>query len=177
MSQQVGKVAQVIGPVVDVSFELHGGKLPNILDALEIIKGSGQKVILECQQHIGEDTIRAIAMDSTDGLTRGMEVKATGSGIKMPIGDKVKGRLFNVVGEAIDGIDTVDNHGGRAIHAELAAGCGAWCRAESTGALSRGRARAGSVATQPQPGPWSGQWATRYRRGPGLSPGYWQDGS
>jgi F-type H+/Na+-transporting ATPase subunit beta len=116
MSQQIGKVAQVIGPVVDVAFDLQGGKLPNILDALEIIKGSGQKVILECQQHIGEDTIRAIAMDSTDGLTRGMEVRATGSGIKMPIGDKVKGRLFNVVGEAIDGIDTVSNEGGYSIH-------------------------------------------------------------
>jgi F-type H+/Na+-transporting ATPase subunit beta len=116
MSQQVGKVAQVIGPVVDISFDLQGGKLPNILDALEIIKGGGQKVILECQQHIGEDTVRAIAMDSTDGLTRGMEVKTTGSPIKMPIGDKVKGRLFNVVGEAIDGIDTVSNEGGYSIH-------------------------------------------------------------
>ena len=116
MSKQIGKVAQVIGPVVDVSFDLHGGKLPNILDALEIVKGGGQKVILECQQHIGEDTIRAIAMDSTDGLTRGMEVIAIGSPIKMPTGDKVKGRLFNVVGEAIDGIDTVSNEGGYSIH-------------------------------------------------------------
>jgi F-type H+/Na+-transporting ATPase subunit beta len=116
MSKQIGKVAQVIGPVVDVSFDLKGGKLPNILDALEIIKGAGQKVILECQQHIGEDTIRAIAMDSTDGLTRGMEVVTTGSPIKMPTGVKVKGRLFNVVGEAIDGIDVVSNEGGHSIH-------------------------------------------------------------
>ena len=116
MSNQIGKVSQVIGPVVDISFNLQGGKLPNILDALEIVKGSGQKVILECQQHIGEDTIRAIAMDSTDGLTRGMEVTATGSPIKMPTGEKVKGRLFNVVGEAIDGIDTVSNEGGYSIH-------------------------------------------------------------
>jgi F-type H+-transporting ATPase subunit beta len=116
MSKQTGKVSQVIGPVVDISFDLQGGKLPNILDALEIVKGGGQKVILECQQHIGEDTIRAIAMDSTDGLTRGMEVVATGSPIKMPTGDKVKGRLFNVVGEAIDGIDTVSNEGGYSIH-------------------------------------------------------------
>ncbi|MFN6037664.1 MAG: F0F1 ATP synthase subunit beta, partial [Bacteroidota bacterium] len=110
------KVAQVIGPVVDISFDLKGGKLPNILDALEIIKGAGQKVILECQQHIGEDTIRAIAMDSTDGLTRGMEVVAVGSPITMPTGEKVKGRLFNVVGEAIDGIGSVSNEGGYSIH-------------------------------------------------------------
>ncbi|MFN5182832.1 MAG: F0F1 ATP synthase subunit beta [Bacteroidota bacterium] len=116
MSKQTGKVSQVIGPVVDISFDLQGGKLPNILDALEIVKGGGQKIILECQQHIGQDTIRAIAMDSTDGLTRGMEVVATGSPIKMPIGDKVKGRLFNVVGEAIDGIDSVSNEGGYSIH-------------------------------------------------------------
>lgn len=116
MSKQTGKVAQVIGPVVDISFDLQGGKLPNILDALEIVREGGQKIILECQQHIGEDTVRAIAMDSTDGLTRGMAVVATGSPIKMPIGDKIKGRLFNVVGEAIDGIGTVSNEGGYSIH-------------------------------------------------------------
>jgi F-type H+-transporting ATPase subunit beta len=114
--QSSGKVAQVIGPVVDVRFDLEGGKLPNILDALEIIRGKGQKLILEVQQHIGEDTVRTIAMDSTDGLCRGMEVFSTGSGIKMPIGDKVKGRLFNVVGEAIDGINSVSNEGGSSIH-------------------------------------------------------------
>ncbi len=114
--QSSGKVAQVIGPVVDVRFDLEGGKLPNILDALEIIRGKGQKLILEVQQHIGEDTVRTIAMDSTDGLCRGMEVLSTGSGIKMPIGDKVKGRLFNVVGEAIDGINTMSNEGGSSIH-------------------------------------------------------------
>ena len=116
MSKQSGKIAQVIGPVVDVRFDLEGGKLPNILDALEIVRGQGQKLILEVQQHIGEDTVRTIAMDSTDGLCRGMDVISTGSGIKMPIGDKVKGRLFNVVGEAIDGINTVSNEGGSSIH-------------------------------------------------------------
>jgi F-type H+-transporting ATPase subunit beta len=115
MSKQIGKIAQVIGPVIDVRFDLTGGKLPNILDALEIVKG-GQKVILEVQQHIGEDTVRTIAMDSTDGVYRGMEVMATGKAITMPTGDKIKGRLFNVVGEAIDGIDTVSNEGGYAIH-------------------------------------------------------------
>jgi F-type H+-transporting ATPase subunit beta len=115
MSKQIGKIAQVIGPVIDVRFDLEGGKLPNILDALEIVSG-GKKIILEVQQHTGENTVRTIAMDSTDGVYRGMEVIATGSGISMPVGNKVKGRLFNVVGEAIDGINEVDNAGGKSIH-------------------------------------------------------------
>jgi len=118
MSKNIGKIAQVIGPVVDVTFDQSGGELPKIYDALEVTKGEGQVVVLETQQHIGEDTIRAIAMDSTDGLTRGMNVVATGSAIKMPVGDKIKGRLFNVVGQAIDGIGEVSNEGGRPIHAE-----------------------------------------------------------
>jgi F-type H+-transporting ATPase subunit beta len=116
MSAKTGKIAQVIGPVVDVHFDLEGGKLPEILDALEIVRDSGHKLILEVQQHIGEDTVRAIAMDSTDGLCRGMDVAATGTPIKMPTGNKVKGRLFNVVGEAIDGINNVSNEGGVSIH-------------------------------------------------------------
>ena len=115
MSKQVGKIAQVIGPVIDVRFDLNGGTLPNILEALEIVRG-GQKIVLEVQQHIGEDTVRTIAMDSTDGVYRGMEVIATGSAITMPTGEKIKGRLFNVVGEAIDGINKVDNTGGYSIH-------------------------------------------------------------
>jgi F-type H+/Na+-transporting ATPase subunit beta len=115
MSKQIGKIAQVIGPVIDVRFDLAGGTLPNILDALEIVRG-GQKVILEVQQHIGEDTVRTVAMDSTDGIYRGMEVVALGRLITMPTGEKIKGRLFNVVGEAIDGINTVDNTGGYGIH-------------------------------------------------------------
>jgi F-type H+-transporting ATPase subunit beta len=72
--KNIGKIVQVIGPVVDVSFEQEGASVPNILDALVITKENGQKIILECQQHIGEDTVRAIAMDSTDGLVRGLEV-------------------------------------------------------------------------------------------------------
>ena len=110
-----GKIAQIIGPVVDVSFT-ENAHLPKIYDALEIVKDNGQKIILEVQQHLGEDRIRAIAMDSTDGLVRGMKVVDTGSAIKMPIGDKIKGRLFNVVGQAIDGIDTMDNSDGYPIH-------------------------------------------------------------
>jgi F-type H+/Na+-transporting ATPase subunit beta len=90
MAVNIGKVVQVIGPVVDVSFDHADKKLPNILDALEIKRPDGQKLILECQKHIGEDTVRAIAMDSTDGLSRGMEVVATGSPIKMPTGEKIK---------------------------------------------------------------------------------------
>ena len=116
MSNQVGKIAQVIGPVVDVSFDLNGGKLPSILDALEIARPGSTPLILEVQKHIGEDMVRTISMDSTDGLCRGMEVKMTGSAIKMPIGDKVKGRLFNVVGDAIDGINTVKKDDGVSIH-------------------------------------------------------------
>jgi F-type H+/Na+-transporting ATPase subunit beta len=115
MSKKIGKIAQVIGPVVDVRFDLEGGKLPEILDALEIVRG-GQKIILEVQQHVGEDTVRTIAMDSTDGVFRGMEVVSTGNPITMPTGEKIKGRLFNVVGEAIDGINAVDNKGGYSIH-------------------------------------------------------------
>ena len=77
MSAQTGKVAQVIGPVLDVSFNAGNTELPKILDALEVTRPDGQVVTLECQQHIGEDTVRAIAMDSTDGLSRGTEVRAT----------------------------------------------------------------------------------------------------
>jgi len=112
---QNGKIAQVIGPVVDVSFS-EGGVLPNILDALYVMRPDGQKVILECQKHVGEDTVRTVAMDSTDGLARGMEVVSTGHPIQMPIGEQIRGRLFNVVGEAIDGIGKVSNEGGYSIH-------------------------------------------------------------
>ena len=116
MSKNIGKIVQVIGPVIDVSFEQNGGVLPNILDALEIVKENGQKVILECQRHVGEDTVRTIAMDSTDGLRRGMDVISTGSPIRMPVGEQIKGRLFNVVGETIDGIGPLSSDGGYTIH-------------------------------------------------------------
>ena len=100
----IGKVTQVIGPVVDVAFDEPGSKLPNILDSLEVIKSDGTRIVLECQQHLGEDRVRTIAMDGTEGLVRGMKVIDTGTPIEMPIGDDIKGRLFNVIGEAIDGI-------------------------------------------------------------------------
>ena len=111
-----GKITQVIGPVVDVSFEAEGSKLPNIMDALKITKKDGSAVILEVQQHLGEDTVRTIAMDATDGMMRGMEVEDLGSPIQMPIGEDVKGRLFNVVGEAIDGIPQPATKKGLPIH-------------------------------------------------------------
>jgi len=104
----IGKITQVIGPVVDVSFE-DSERIPAILDALEVIKSNGQRVILECQQHLGEDRVRTIAMDSTEGMQRGMAVKPLGAPIKMPTGEAIKGRLFNVIGEAIDGLTPVDS--------------------------------------------------------------------
>ena len=115
MSSLKGKIAQVIGPVVDVAFEKEV-ELPNIYDALEVFKDNGTRVVLEVQAHVGENSIRAISMDSTDGFTRGMEVVSTGTSIKMPTGEKIKGRLFNVVGEAIDGINEVENKDGLPIH-------------------------------------------------------------
>jgi F-type H+-transporting ATPase subunit beta len=107
----IGKISQIIGPVVDVSFEGEAASLPAILDALSVTKSNGQKVILECQQHLGEDRIRTIAMDSTDGLQRGQEVTHLGTPITMPTGEEIKGRLFNVVGEAIDGLGPVNTPG------------------------------------------------------------------
>lgn len=111
-----GKIAQIIGPVVDVSFDVEGSELPKIYDALHITFDNGSKLVLETQQHLGENMVRAISMDSTEGLVRGMEVVDQGTPIRMPIGEEIKGRLFNVVGESIDGIDQIDSSEGRAIH-------------------------------------------------------------
>jgi F-type H+-transporting ATPase subunit beta len=116
MAKLKGVISQVIGPVVDVSFETDGTEMPNILDALEITRHDGSVLVVECQQHIGEKTVRAIAMDSTDGLQRGMEVVATGLPIVMPIGDQIRGRLMNVTGMPIDGIGELDKKGGYPIH-------------------------------------------------------------
>ncbi|MDB5003466.1 MAG: synthase subunit beta [Mucilaginibacter sp.] len=112
----IGKISRIIGPVVDVSFA-ENAHLPKIYSALEITKDNGQKVVLEVQQHLGEDRVRAVAMDSTDGLLRGMPVLDLESAIKMPVGDNIKGRVFNVVGDAIDGIANLDKTNGRPIHA------------------------------------------------------------
>ena len=114
----IGRVKQVIGPVVDVSFEGEGSKLPEIFSALTINRKDGSTLILEVQQHLGESSVRAISMDSTEGLVRGEEVTDTGAPISMPVGDEIRGRLFNVVGEAIDGIGQISNgEAPRPIHA------------------------------------------------------------
>ncbi|MCB0694096.1 MAG: F0F1 ATP synthase subunit beta [Saprospiraceae bacterium] len=104
----VGTIKQIIGPVVDVMFSGEGNKLPEILNALTVKRPDGQDLILECQQHLGEDSVRAVAMDATDGLTRGMEVVDNGQPIMMPTGKAIRGRLFNVVGDPIDGLQPVD---------------------------------------------------------------------
>ncbi len=111
----VGKVKQIIGAVVDVQFE---GKLPEIYNALELTRPGGEKLVLETQQHLGEDSVRCIAMDGTEGLVRGMDVVDTGAAIAMPTGDGIKGRLFNVTGDPIDGLPAVSKTNGRPIHAK-----------------------------------------------------------
>lgn len=114
---KAGVIAQVIGPVVDVRFSDDNEHLPKILDALYINKGDGSKIVLECQQHLGENMIRTIAMEATDGLVRGMEVTPAGAPISMPVGEQIRGRLFNVVGQAIDGMTAMDTkEQGRSIH-------------------------------------------------------------
>ena len=115
VSKKEGQVVQVIGPVVDVEFSADS--VPDILDALEIDRGESQKLVLEVQQHLGENRVRTIAMDSTDGLTRGVVVNNTGQAISMPTGDAILGRLFNVVGEAIDGLPQPTSNDRRPIHA------------------------------------------------------------
>lgn len=112
-----GKVYQIIGAVVDVIFEKEED-LPKTYDALEIKKDNGETLVLECEQDIGENTMRCIAMDSTDGLRRGIEVINTGNQITMPIGDHIRGRLFNVIGESIDGIGAVSKDRTYNIHRE-----------------------------------------------------------
>src|ERR1700704_6135171 len=111
----VGKIKQIIGAVVDVQFE---GTLPEIYNALELKKPNGETLVLEAQQHLGEDSVRCIAMDGTEGLTRGLEVIDTGIAIAMPVGDAIKGRLFNVTGDPIDGLPPVSKVGGRPIHSK-----------------------------------------------------------
>ena len=98
-----GKISQIIGAVVDVTFE-DGVQLPNIYDALKVKKSNGAEVILECQHDIGENTMRCIAMDTTDGLQRGMDVESLNGPISMPVGENINGRLFNVIGNTIDGM-------------------------------------------------------------------------
>ncbi|HOO10550.1 MAG TPA: F0F1 ATP synthase subunit beta, partial [Cyclobacteriaceae bacterium] len=111
-----GRITQVIGPVVDVAFDQAGSQLPNILDSLEVTKSDGTRIVLEVQQHLGEDRVRTVAMDGTEGLVRGTEVLDTKSPIQMPIGEEIKGRLFNVIGDTIDGIEEPKTKNSLPIH-------------------------------------------------------------
>jgi len=110
-----GKIKQIIGAVVDVHFP-NDNVLPDIYNALEITRDNGDKLVLEVQQHLGEDSVRTIAMDGTEGLVRGMEVVDTGIPIAMPVGDGINGRLFNVTGDAIDGLPQISKVCARPIH-------------------------------------------------------------
>ncbi len=116
MSANFGTVTQVIGPVIDVSFE--GGKenIPPIYTALKVVRENGEELILEVEQHIGEDTVRCVAMESTDGLRRGVKVENLGRPISVPTGNQVKGRLLNVIGEPIDHLSELNRENLRPIH-------------------------------------------------------------
>lgn len=114
VKKNIGKIIQIIGPVVDVQFE-NKENLPQILNALEI-KSEKKKIILECQKHIGDVVVRTISMDATEGLVRGMEVIDTGLPIQMPVGDEIRGRLFNVTGETIDGLEQIETKKSLPIH-------------------------------------------------------------
>src|SRR6202012_4806931 len=111
-ANQTGRITQVIGAVVDVQFEGH---LPAILNAIET-KNGGNRLVLEVAQHLGESTVRTIAMDTTEGLVRGQEVSDTGSPIGVPVGEGTLGRIMNVIGEPIDEAGPVKSSGKRPIH-------------------------------------------------------------
>ena len=99
--KNIGKIIQIIGPVLDIKFE--NGHLPDLLNAIEI-DYEGKKVVCEVAQQLGDDVVRCIAMSSTDGMSRGMEAVDTGSGITVPVGEKTLGRIFNILGEAVDNL-------------------------------------------------------------------------
>src|SRR5580698_4956316 len=113
-----GKIVQVIGPVVDVEFE--GGKLPRILNALKVsnpgISAAKDNLTLEVALHLGENTVRTVAMDTSDGLVRGMEARDTGAPIAMPVGPECLGRILNVVGDPVDGGGPVNTKKSSPIH-------------------------------------------------------------
>ena len=122
MSQIVGHVSQIIGPVIDVFFDTKGQDaekvLPKIHEALKVERPNGSVLIAEVQQHIGEDTVRCVAMDNTDGLQRGLEAVPMGTPILMPSGEQIKGRMLNVIGQPIDGMQQLDMEGAYPIHRE-----------------------------------------------------------
>lgn len=115
-SVKIGHISQIIGPVVDVAFDAQGKSaeevLPAIHEALEVTHPDGRRIVIEVQQHIGEDTVRTVAMDNTDGLSRGLEVRCLGAPISMPVGEQIKGRMLNVTGDSIDGLKALDHTAG-----------------------------------------------------------------
>ena len=118
MEQKFGYVTQVIGPVVDVIFDGEHVELPPIYEALAIERENGNKLIVEVEQHVGENTVRCVAMDTTDGLSRGMKALDLGRTLTMPTGDQIKGRLLNVTGDAIDYLAPLDYTSTNSIHRE-----------------------------------------------------------
>src|SRR5882672_2395980 len=112
MAKPTGRITQVIGAVVDVQFDGH---LPAILNALET-NNQGNRLVLEVAQHLGEGTVRTIAMDTSEGLVRGQEVTDTGQAISVPVGDGTLGRIINVIGEPVDEAGPVAHKERRAIH-------------------------------------------------------------
>ena len=120
MAKTVGHIAQVVGPVVDVHFNISARsaevELPRIHDAMKVVRPDGKDLILEVQQHIGEDTVRCVAMDSTDGLSRGLEAVNTAQPITMPVGSQIRGRVMNVTGDAIDGMAPLSRADALPIH-------------------------------------------------------------
>ncbi len=122
MSETKAFIYQIIGPVIDVHFDSgesgENVKLPSIYDALKVIRKDGRELIIEVQQHIGEDTVRCVAMDSTDGLCRGLRVVETGSPIEMPVGAQIRGRVMNVTGDPIDGLGGLSREDALPIHRE-----------------------------------------------------------
>ena len=116
MSENFGYISQVIGPVIDVAYTDAGSQMPKIDEALSIVRPDGKVLITEVRQHIGENTVRTVAMDSTDGISRGMKAENLGKPISMPVGDQVKGRLMNVIGQNIDGMDELSYDGSYPIH-------------------------------------------------------------
>ena len=122
MANIKGSISQIIGPVIDVYFDTEGKDaqevLPKIHEALKVKRPNGTDLVVEVQQHIGEDTVRCVAMDNTDGLQRGLEVIAMGTPISMPSGEQIKGRMLNVIGQPIDGMKELGMENSYPIHRE-----------------------------------------------------------
>ncbi len=120
MAQINGRISQIIGPVIDIYFDTKGEDaekaLPKIFDAVAVKRPDGRELVVEVQQHIGEDTVRCVAMDNTDGLQRGLEAVPLGGPISMPVGDQIKGRMLNVTGHPIDGMEEFKREGAYPIH-------------------------------------------------------------